>query len=119
MNAPTRILACIDQGTERGRNVLRFVVRNSPVESKERDANGEPVLGVPYDYSELVFDLFYTIDSFPRENGVEFIHAVRQGSVNRSVPILMLNAESEDDKKQRGKAAGATAWLTKPFEQDQ
>lgn len=57
--------------------------------------------------------------NMPNMNGVEFIHAVRQGSVNKSVPILMLTTESEDNKKQQGKAAGATAWLTKPFEQDQ
>jgi len=63
----SRILASIDRGTEHGKDVLRFLVRNRPVESKERGPDGEPVLGVPYDYSELVFDLFYTIDSFPRE----------------------------------------------------
>jgi two-component system chemotaxis response regulator CheY len=30
-------------------------------------------------------------------------------------PILMLTTESSGDMKMRGKAAGATGWLVKPF----
>ncbi|TVQ27711.1 MAG: response regulator [Spirochaetaceae bacterium] len=57
--------------------------------------------------------------NMPEMNGIEFIEAVRGGTVNRSVPILMVTTESEAEKKQEGKRAGATGWLTKPFEQDQ
>lgn len=57
--------------------------------------------------------------NMPNMTGVEFIKAIRGGTVNKSVPILMVTTESEQDKKQEGKAAGATGWLTKPFEQDQ
>ncbi len=57
--------------------------------------------------------------NMPNMTGVEFIKAVRQGNVHKSVPILMVTTESEQDKKQEGKAAGATGWLTKPFEQEQ
>ncbi len=51
-------------------------------------------------------------------NGIEFIKAVRSGAVNKSVPILMVTTESEDSKKQEGKSAGATGWITKPFDKD-
>ncbi|MFP4509788.1 MAG: response regulator [Spirochaetaceae bacterium] len=57
--------------------------------------------------------------NMPVMNGIEFIEAVRGGSVNKSVPILIVTTESEAEKKQEGKRAGATGWLTKPFEQDQ
>lgn len=57
--------------------------------------------------------------NMPVMNGIEFIEAVRDGSVNKSVPILIVTTESEAGKKQEGKRAGATGWLTKPFEQDQ
>jgi two-component system chemotaxis response regulator CheY len=33
--------------------------------------------------------------------------------------MLMLTTESATDKKQEGKAAGATGWLVKPFNPDQ
>ena len=34
----------------------------------------------------------------------------------RTVPILILTTESSDEAKQRGRAAGATGWITKPFD---
>jgi len=56
--------------------------------------------------------------NMPNMNGIEFIKAVRSGTVNKSVPILMVTTESEDSKKQEGKSAGATGWITKPFDKD-
>lgn len=56
--------------------------------------------------------------NMPNMNGIEFIKAVRSGAVNKSVPILMVTTESEDAKKQEGKSAGATGWITKPFDKD-
>jgi two-component system chemotaxis response regulator CheY len=35
------------------------------------------------------------------------------------VPIILLTTESHAEKKQQGKAAGATAWIVKPFTPDQ
>jgi two-component system chemotaxis response regulator CheY len=31
------------------------------------------------------------------------------------MPILMLTTESQEEKKEQGKAAGAKAWMVKPF----
>ena len=64
------------------------------------------------------FDVVISDYNMPNMNGVEFITAVRAGSVNRAVPIIMLTTESEDEKKQSGKQAGATAWVTKPVNKD-
>ena len=70
---------------------------------------------------KLTEDITVVITDYnmPEMNGIEFIEAVRAGSVNKSVPILIVTTESEAEKKQEGKRAGATGWLTKPFEQDQ
>jgi len=63
--------------------------------------------------------LIITDYNMPKRNGVDFIKAVRGGSTKPSVPILMLTTESEEQKKMEGKEAGATGWLTKPFDQEQ
>lgn len=63
----TRIFAFVEPGETGGRKSLDIVVRNRPVETKEKDSSGNPIVGIPYDYSELVFDLFYTVDSFPHD----------------------------------------------------
>ena len=64
------------------------------------------------------FDVIISDFNMPNMNGLEFITAVRNGTVNRAVPIIMLTTESEGEKKQAGKEAGATAWITKPVNRD-
>jgi two-component system chemotaxis response regulator CheY len=63
-------------------------------------------------------DLVITDYNMPNKNGVAFIRDVRQGSINKNVPILMLTTETDQEKKNEGKQAGATGWLTKPFDKD-
>ncbi|HTM22642.1 MAG TPA: response regulator [Kofleriaceae bacterium] len=53
--------------------------------------------------------------NMPRMDGFELIAEVRRDSANRSIPILVLTTESEPDRKERAKAAGATGWIVKPF----
>jgi two-component system chemotaxis response regulator CheY len=57
--------------------------------------------------------------NMPNMNGIEFIRALRQLPPYRGVPIVFLTTESDDAMKKDAKAAGATAWITKPFKQDQ
>lgn len=65
------------------------------------------------------FDLVITDYNMPNMNGVEVIKRIRSGDANPSVPVLMVTTESEDAKKQAGKDAGATGWVTKPFQKEQ
>jgi two-component system chemotaxis response regulator CheY len=56
--------------------------------------------------------------NMPRMDGIAFVKAVKQGA-HRFTPILVLTTESQNDKKMEGKAAGATGWLVKPFDEAQ
>jgi two-component system chemotaxis response regulator CheY len=53
--------------------------------------------------------------NMPRMNGIEFLKAVKALPAYRFLPILMLTTESQQAKKDEGKAAGAKAWMVKPF----
>jgi len=57
--------------------------------------------------------------NMPNMDGIELIRSVRANSSCRFIPIIMLTAESQPEKKQEGKTAGATGWITKPFKPDQ
>ena len=57
--------------------------------------------------------------NMPRMDGVGLIKAVRENPVNRFIPIIMLTTESHEQKKQEGKAAGASGWIVKPFKPEQ
>jgi two-component system chemotaxis response regulator CheY len=53
--------------------------------------------------------------NMPIMNGIEFVRAAKQLPAYKFMPILMLTTESQEEKKEQGKAAGAKAWMVKPF----
>jgi hypothetical protein len=58
-------------------------------------------------------DLIVTDLNMPVMDGITFIKHVRSRPSSKGTPVLMLTTESQDSKKQEGKAAGATGWLVK------
>ncbi len=64
-------------------------------------------------------DMVVTDLNMPVMNGLGLIRELRKLSAYRGVPILFLTTESDPEMKKRAKAAGATGWITKPFQQDQ
>lgn len=63
-------------------------------------------------------DLIITDINMPRMDGFELIEAVRADESLRRLPVLVLSTEFSDDKKARAREAGATGWITKPFDAD-
>jgi two-component system, chemotaxis family, chemotaxis protein CheY len=57
--------------------------------------------------------------NMPNMDGIELIRAVRGNPTYKFVPIVMLTTESQAEKKQAGKEAGATGWIVKPFKPEQ
>lgn len=64
-------------------------------------------------------DLVITDVNMPRMDGITLIGELRKLPNYRFTPLLMLTTESSPEKKQQGKAAGATGWIVKPFNPDQ
>jgi two-component system chemotaxis response regulator CheY len=65
------------------------------------------------------FDLIVTDLNMPQIDGIQMITAVRQLPGYGFTPILMLTTESQAEKKDAGRKAGATGWIVKPFNADQ
>ena len=65
---------------------------------------------------EVEPDLLITDINMPKMDGFELIEAVRALPQFRGTPILVLSTEFSDEKKARARSAGATGWITKPFE---
>ena len=61
-------------------------------------------------------DLLITDINMPNMDGFELIEAVREDGEIRTTPILVLSTEFSEDKKARARQAGATGWITKPFD---
>lgn len=65
------------------------------------------------------FDLIVTDLNMPNMNGLAMIEALRKSPAHMGIPIIFLTTESDADMKSRAKAAGATGWITKPFDPEQ
>lgn len=57
--------------------------------------------------------------NMPIMDGITFVKQVKQMSAYRFTPIIMLTTESDESKKREGQAAGARAWVVKPFKPEQ
>ena len=60
-------------------------------------------------------DVIVTDINMPRLDGFGFIEEVRGDPKHRATPILVLTTESDSEKKNRARMAGATGWIVKPF----
>jgi two-component system chemotaxis response regulator CheY len=65
------------------------------------------------------FDLIITDLNMPNMDGIEMMTGIRKLSGYGFTPILMLTTESQTEKKDAGRKAGATGWIVKPFNSDQ
>jgi len=53
--------------------------------------------------------------NMPNMDGIALVKAIKESPSHRFLPVLMLTTESQDAKKKEGQAAGAKAWMLKPF----
>jgi two-component system chemotaxis response regulator CheY len=65
------------------------------------------------------FDMIITDLNMPNLDGIQMIAAVRALKGYTFTPILMLTTESQPEKKDAGRKAGATGWIVKPFNGEQ
>lgn len=65
-----------------------------------------------------VVDLVLTDINMPNKNGIELLKDLRQLPKYQYTPMLVLTTESSVEMKTKGKEAGATGWIVKPFNPD-
>ena len=60
-------------------------------------------------------DLIVTDVNMPRMDGITLVQRLRALPQFKFTPILVLTTESDASMKMKGKEAGATGWIVKPF----
>jgi len=53
--------------------------------------------------------------NMPNMDGIELVQRLKAHPHHRFVPVIMLTTENQREKKEEGRAAGAKAWVVKPF----
>lgn len=57
--------------------------------------------------------------NMPNMGGIAFVQELKRQDAYRFTPVIMLTTEASESKKLEGKAAGAKAWVVKPFQPEQ
>jgi two-component system chemotaxis response regulator CheY len=57
--------------------------------------------------------------NMPNMDGISFVKALKLLPTYKFTPVIMLTTESQEQKKKEGQAAGAKAWIVKPFKPEQ
>ena len=52
----------------------------------------------------------------PNMDGITFVAEAKKLADYKFTPVIMLTTEAGEDKKKAGQAAGAKAWVIKPFQ---
>ena len=64
------------------------------------------------------FDFIITDINMPNMDGIELIYKLRNRLDYMTTPIMVLSTEWSKEMKQKGKDAGATSWIVKPFNKE-
>ena len=101
------------------RSVVAFCLRNAGYEVTEAK-DGKDALKKLESIKERmqILALILTDINMPRMDGITFIENVKK-SAFRFLPILVFTTESEKSMIEKGRAAGASGWLVKPFQPEQ
>lgn len=98
--------------SESVRMIARLALREQGYEVAEA-ANGVEAL------QQLEADRVHLVISdvnMPQMDGITLLKQIKQSAKHKFLPIIMLTTEAGQDKKDEGRAAGARAWITKPFQ---
>ncbi|MEL6109800.1 MAG: response regulator [Planctomycetota bacterium] len=93
------------------RQMVSFTLKESGFEVIQAGNGQEALANVAGNSVNLVV----TDLNMPVMDGMTLIRELRTKPEFKFTPILMLTTESQDTKKQEGRAAGATGWIVKPF----
>jgi two-component system chemotaxis response regulator CheY len=94
------------------RTVARMALREKGYEVVEA-ANGQEAL------AKLEGERCHLVISdvnMPQMDGITLLKEIKRHPNYKFTPVIMLTTEAGEDKKQEGRAAGAKAWITKPFQ---
>ena len=88
------------------------------LEGYETEAVGSVAAAVAA-IGKQTYHLVITDVNMPNMDGITLTRSLRALPQFARIPIILLTTESSPEKKAEGKAAGATGWIVKPFQQEQ
>ena len=97
------------------RQVVAIALRGAGYDVLEAQ-NGKDALG-KLDGKKI--NLIISDVNMPIMDGISLVKEVKKLPAYKFTPIIMLTTEGAEEKKKEGQAAGAKAWIVKPFQPEQ
>jgi two-component system chemotaxis response regulator CheY len=107
---PKKILTIDDSKTIRDMLMLTLADAGFDVLQAVDGQDGIDVLG------DQRVDVVITDINMPKMDGYEVIRCLRRSPIHKATPILVLTTESDKEKRNLAREAGATGWMVKPFD---
>ena len=96
------------------RQMVRIALSSGPYMVSEAK-DGEEALTL---LKSQRFHLVISDVNMPRLDGIELLRRMKSDNELKFMPVLMLTTEGDEKRKAEGRAAGAKAWMVKPFKTD-
>ena len=106
------VLIVEDSSTTRSM-IRAFVEEVADVETVEAATGFEALKELP----SHEFDLVITDINMPDINGLELINFLKKNPRYQDIPLLIITTEKSEEDRRRGMALGASAYITKPFDE--
>lgn len=97
------------------RQLVSFTLKQNGYEVVEAVNGSEAIRKL----NQKKIDMLITDINMPEIDGISLIKKVRDDPSYKFMPIIILTTDSQGEKKEEAKAAGATGWIVKPFRPDQ
>ncbi|HSF66380.1 MAG TPA: response regulator [Nitrospiraceae bacterium] len=111
------ILVVDDSPTMRG--MVSHALNEAGFETKEAENGKDALIKLTtMEVGGTKPDVIVTDINMPEMDGIELVREIRKLSAFKHVPVLVLTTDNTDEKKEVGRAAGATGWLVKPFDSE-
>ncbi len=94
------------------RTVARMALREKGYDVVEAGNGQEALKVLQGDRCHLVISDV----NMPVMDGITLLKEIKANPNYKFTPVIMLTTDAGEDKKQEGRAAGAKAWITKPFQ---
>ena len=112
-SAVSQTILAVDDSTSM-RQMVAYVLKQAGYRVVEAE-DGDEALALA---SRQRFDAVITDHNMPRMDGLTLVRSLRSTDGYASTPIMLLTTESSAEMKQKGREAGATGWMVKPFDPD-
>ncbi|MBN2612500.1 MAG: response regulator [Bacteroidales bacterium] len=100
---------------ENTRWIIEFALRGIECEVLKAE-NGKEALKF---FDGRSVDLLITDYNMPVMDGAQLISEVRNMESYQFMPVIMLTTETSEKKKEKAKESKVTAWIQKPFKQEE